>query len=401
MKKVPALIVLLVISALSTLSALDIYVNNVLWHSYSDEALDALITEIPTDSSPPSLPFSLLLPLMEEAMGMHLLFRGGDARLDGSGDKMREARLVRKDGIWELRWDGSRYSRPGRVDLYGRRLDDRELLVWAEPGLEHMEDQIRIWSSLHKLTLRYREIDGMRDELLHCRLTGAEQPDFILSFQPAPAPFSQAKTVAYCLSSALYPDTAETEAERLVLPQGERFHADIFLGLLSGSDAQALPSSFTLGRTQLNRARDRYLDLILTQRIVEKDGASRMGGNLYYPARSFEEIPGTRGLLPDLAGGILPPRILPLQLEGVSDFPVLPLLDFLKLPGIQSSILSLSARQLPSDARVLEGYDNDPGVKELYQEWKSGYILSENNIAFFSSLIEMFPDLYRYNGVLP
>lgn len=407
MKKVPALIVLLAASAFSTLSALDVYVNDVLWRSYSDEALDALVTEIPSDRNPPSLPFALLLPLMEDPRGLHLLFRGGDARLESDEEKMREARLVRgADGVWELVWDGSRYSRPRRAELFGRRMKEEELLLWAEPGLEGFEKQIGIWCSLHKLELSYREIEGIDDELLHRRLTGEELPDLVLVLQKAGDPFSEEETAAYLLRSSL--NTGDPP-EKLVLPGGERFHPELFLSLLrslensEGTRDSALSPRFPSDRASLMRGRDVYLGLMLDRRIVEKEGHSGSYGKVYYPARAFPRIPGTLASIPEPGGkGYLPPRILPVQLKSAGlDFPAAPLLDFLKLPGIQHTLFVPSARQLPVLTEILEEKQLSPEETALYREWETGYVLSEKNAPFVKGLKDMFPDLYRSQGVLP
>ncbi len=402
MKKIPALIVLLVTSALATLPALDIYVNNVLWRSYTGEALDALITEIPAEA-PPSLPFALLLPLMEETGGMHLLFKGGDARLECGSLALREARLVRHNGKWELNWDGSSYRDPRRADLYGRRIERKELMIWAEPGLANFEKQIRVWSSLHKLELRYLEIEDMENELIHRRLTGEEQPDFVLRFQSSGELFSEEKNAAYLLRSVL--DTGAS-SRRLTLPQGERFHPELFLSLLlSLEEPRDNPFQFRFSADDrtLNRGRDIYLRLIQNQKLREKNSLYGGSGTLYYPARRFPLIPGTLTAIPTPdGGGILPPRILPLQLKCTgNDFPEAPLLDFLRLPGTQHSLLSLPERQLPALEGIMEEKRLSPEEEALYSEWKSGYILSSENSLFFNKLKEIFPDLYRNDGVLP
>ena len=402
MKKIPALIVLLVLTALSSLTALDIYINNVLWHSYSEEALDALITEIPTDS-PPSLPFALLLPLMEETNEMHLLFRGGDARLECGVEELRKARLIRNGGEWELDWDESRYHQPRRADLYGRRFNKKELVLWAEPGLTGIENQVLVWCSLHKLELRYREIEDIENELIHRRLTGEELPDLVLRFQPSQESFSEKESVVYLLRSVLIPGASP---RHLVLPEGERFQLEILLSLLlSHKESSGTPLSprFPTDRATLNRAREIYLGLILNHKLVEKSSLSGSTGKIYYPARSFPQIPGKLSPLPDTDGkGILPPRILPLQLKsGSGDYPAEGLLDFLRMPGIQHSLISLSARQLPVRSDIMKDNEISSEEKALYREWQSGYILSSENERFIRKLNEIFPDIYRAEGILP
>ena len=401
MKKVPALIVMLVLSAITTLSALDIYVNDVHWHSYADEALDALITEIPADDNPPSLPFALLLPLMDRADEMHLFFNGGDARLTCTAEELEDARLIRINGKWSLSWDDSHYKQPRRADLYGQLLEQKRVLIWAEPGLIGFKKQILIWSSLHKVDLKYREMANMDDELIHRRLTGEEQPDLVLRFQSSREAVLEEENVAYLLRSV---KSRSGSPERLILPRGERFHPELFISLLhSQSRNPGSPLHPLFSTENLMKTRKLYMDLILNRKIIEKNSLPLQGDEHYYPARSFPKIPGDISSLPSPDGkGSLPPRILPLQLKSPSgEFPAYSLQYFLRLPGIQYSLISSSGRQLPARTEILEGRELSPEENKLYREWCSGYVLSRENKSFIQKLNDLFPDLYRAGGVLP
>lgn len=409
------LIILLLVMVSSPLFSLDIYFNDILWHSYHQEDLESLQIKFSenNEGNPAitAIPFIELLPLMTETDGMRIMIPSGEIFLGEDLDKLRTANLISlEDGIWELTMNQSVYHNPRRIDVYGTLLEQKKFLLWSEPELTGIEDQIRVWSSLHKVDIEIKELISISDELIHRQMTGDLMPDFVLQFQDASLPYDDTKTIGFILQSVMAPSKGEA-LDTLVLPSGHKLHPDLFLSILASLTEQISPydPDFLTGSKEIKKAAAVYLDQILNHRIIEQDDFfldETYRNNLFgfFPARGFPRQSGFFVPLPQLKGmnNALSPRVYPLQLvqknemlqEGV-------LLDFLKLPEIQHNLLSSESRQLPENIEALEHRELNEEEQKLYDEWKRGYILCQKNYSFRRNLEKSLPDLFRGEGDLP
>jgi hypothetical protein len=415
MKMSRSIIILLLVMVSSPLFSLDIYFNDILWQSYHQEDLESLqikFSEI--DEGFPAftaIPFIELLPLMTETEGMRIMIPSGDIFLNEDLDKLRTSSLRSLEGSnWELILNNSVYHNPRRIEIYGTLIEQKKFLLWTEPDLTGIENQIRVWSSLHKVDVEIKELISISDELIHRQMTGDLMPDFVLQFQDASLPYDDTKTIGFILQSLMIPLKGQA-IDTLVLPSGQKLHPDLFLSILASLSERISPydPGFLTGTEGIKKASLIYLDQILNHKIVEQDDFfldETYRNNLFgfFPARDFPRQSGFSAALPQLPGmnRALSPRVYPLQLlvknemiqEGA-------LLDFLKLPEIQYNLLSSDSRQLPENTEALENRELNDEEQKLYEEWKRGYILCQKNYSFRRNLEKSLPDLFRGEGDLP
>ncbi len=415
MKLLRLFIFLLLATASSPLTALDIYLNESLWHSYSEEDLEALKVKLSGNGSTAQwftgIPFRELLPLMEELEGIRMTVPDGDIFLERDMDFLRHSSLRDEEGEWLLSIGSSVYSSPVRVDLYGTPLPGRPLVIWVEPGLKELKKQIEVWAGIHKRIVEVREIENIGDELIHREMTGDLRPDFILQFQGESEDFSEDRTVAFIMQSILK-QADESPVDTLVLPSGRKLHPDLFLSILKFS---TLPGetpyspAFPMDEENISSATSIYLDLILRAALVEQDDfflseTYRKRHFAFFPARSFAHMSGVLAPLPRLPGMTrnIPARVYPLQLKRISlDLPEGTLLDFLKTPGIQHNLLSTGERQLPALHSIMDERELDREESDLYEDWKQGYILCSCSYNFISRVQEFLPDISRAERAVP
>ncbi|MDC7233244.1 MAG: hypothetical protein PQJ58_08420 [Spirochaetales bacterium] len=394
---------------------LDIYVNNILWHSYSSEDLDSLQvgfhnSEL-TEPDFTAIPFPELLPLMSEIEGIRLFFHSGEVFLSSVSDSIRTSALKEgPEGKWDLSLDGSVYHNPGRIELYGTALPEKELLLWSEPGLTGLDRQIDIWSSLHKIRVTVKEVSDIDTKLIFRKMTGDLMPDFVLRFQDPAEPYEEGNTVAFLLQSVLTP-VKEQETDTLVLPSGHKLHPDLFMSILASLSDRVSPHDpgWLTDPDSIKKASAIYLEQLLNRRIVEQDDFFtdenyRNTNYAFFPSGSYLSLIAHPADLPLLRGLERPlsPRVLPVQLQiKREDLPAGTLIDFLKLPGIQHQLLSAENRQLPEHTEALKHRDLNDEEQQLYEDWKRGYILSDSNYAFRREIEQNLPDLLRGEGELP
>ncbi|MBF9017042.1 MULTISPECIES: hypothetical protein [unclassified Oceanispirochaeta] len=415
MKMSRSVIILLLVMVSSPLFSLDIYFNDILWHSYHQEDLESLQVKFSDNDESrigfTAIPFMELLPLMSEIEGIRIMIPSGDIFLNEELENLRTSNLrAAADNSWELTLNNSVYHDPRRIEVYGTSVEKNNYLLWTEPGLNCIKDQIRVWSSLHKVEVEIREVISIADELIHRQMTGDLMPDFVLQFQNASLPYEAEKTVAFILQSTMTPSRGQV-TDTLVLPSGHKLHPDLFLSILASLSGCVSPydPGFLTGREGIRQAAAIYIDQLLNHRIVEQDDfflEETYRNNLFafFPARSFPIQSGFPAALPHLPGmdRALSPRVYPLQLVLKNEMlPEGSLLDFLKLPGIQHNLLSVSCRLLPEKTEALEYRDLSEEEIKLHEEWKRGYILCEKNYFFRRSIERSFPDLFRGKGDLP
>ncbi|MDC7240469.1 MAG: hypothetical protein PQJ50_08935 [Spirochaetales bacterium] len=412
MKMLRLFILLLLVSLSSPLLALDVYINDILWHSYSSEDLKALELKLSGEETPEiGIPFRELLPLMKSLEGIRIAVPGGDIFLERDMDYLRHSALRQENDQWLLSMGTSVYSGPRRIDLYGTAAVNRPLVIWAEPGVRELDRQIEVWASLHKRSVEFREVENVRDELIHREMTGDLRPDFVFLFQDESEDFSEDLTVAFVMQSILKP-SEESPVDTLVLPSGMKLHPDLFLSILKYRDDPGetpYNPAFPLDSSDIDSATSIYLDLILRNALIEQDDffLSQSYRNrlfAFFPARSFPLQTGVLASLPRLPGMTrnIPARVYPLQMRSIGgDFPEGTLLDFLKTPGVQHTLLSTEARQLPALNTLMESRELSGKERELYRDWKQGYILCSCSHGFISTVQEYFPDISRTDKELP
>jgi hypothetical protein len=413
MKKSRFLLIIILLLASPLLFSLDIYLNDILWHSYSPSDLRDLKIELSRGmKEQQGIPLAEILPLMTELNGIRIIIPSGDILLNEDIHSLRNAKLLSPDvlaesqeeGFWQLSMSNSLYYNPTRIEIYGTAFPRKDLILWAEPGLAALDKQIAVWSSLHKVDVEYREVQNISTELIHREMTGDLIPDFILIFQPPDEVLDEEKTCAYALQSTLVPGMIE-KTETLVLPSGYRIHPDLFMSILASLSERTSPfdPGLLTDKESLKKAARLYLDQILNHRFMEQDDCFlsetyRNRNIAFFPARSFPLQSGRTLALPQLEGmeRPLPARIFPLILKTTGrNIPEGALLDFLKLPGVQYNLLSSEHRQIPSDTASLEDRILDDASRKVYEEWKKGFILSDRNAAFFNAVRMKLPDITR------
>ncbi len=395
------------------LSALDIFLNGVFWGHYSHEELEALALKASGEEEEgPVVPFAQLLPLMERTDNLFLEHRDGTSSLSPSCDDFQRSRLFLHSEFPQLQIGENRFSGPELVNLEGEAFQQKNILIWAEPGLAGFEQEVQIWSRLHKIRTEYREVPGIRDELMYRQMTGEEVPDLLLVFASAHDPRRNDFLLAYVLEGCFKPEQASS---RILLPQGERLNGDLFLSLLASRLPGGNPwQPFFLKEHILNSpgileaAARNYFRLVWEGRIM--DEPDKNDKTVFFPARGFAhrpEISSTGVIHPlGLGGKTLPARIFPLGMEFPQEEfkrakPLESLTLFLKMPGIQSQFLSVPKRQLPADFSVLDNRSPGSPEDQLLEEWKRGYILWKGNSKQSCLLIQDFPDFYREKRDFP
>lgn len=417
MKLSRSVIILLFTLASTPLFSLDIYFNDILWKSYHQEDLESIQIkfshrDIAKNSSSAAdttaIPFKELLPLISEIEGIRISIPSGDIFLREPIENFRTSYLKADSrGIWDLNLNNSVYHDPGRIEVYGTPLDKKDFILWMEPGIYGVKEQIDVWSSLHRINIEIKEIFSLRDELIHRQMTGDLMPDFVLQFQSAPHPYRDEKTIAFILQSIMTPLRGQ-ETETLVLPSGHKLHPDLFMSILASLSERVSPYDpvFLTGKEEIRQTTQIFFQQLLSHRIVEQDDffldkSYRNTQFAFFPARAFQKQKGYPASLPQLPGMEQPlsPRVYPLQLTIENEMlPEGTLLDFLKLPGIQHNLLSLSHRQLPEMTEALADRPLNKEEQDLYEEWKRGYILSETNYDFRKEIERRLPDLFRAEG---
>ncbi|QEN08647.1 hypothetical protein EXM22_11860 [Oceanispirochaeta crateris] len=410
MKKFHILMVILLFIVSPLLFSLDIYLNDILWHSYSSSDLHDLKVELSLGiEEKQGIPLAEILPLMNSLEGMRISIPDGDILLSETLSTLRTAKLLSTgEGVsdsWQLSMNNSLYFNPYRIELYGTAFPRKNLLLWAEPGLAGMKEQSEVWSSLHKVNIEYREVQNIRTELIHREMTGDLLPDFILVFLDSREALEEDRTCAYVLQSALVPQGTD-KADSLVLPSGNRVHPDLFMSILAAQTDRESPFDplFKTDTESLNRASRAYLDQILNRNLMEQDDFSlsetyRIRELSFFPARAFPQQKGHLSSLPVLSGMENPPaaRVFPLKLEVTGrGIPEGALLDFLKLPGVQYHLFSLEKRQLPSDMQALETRTLNDAEDDLYRDWQRGFILNALNSPFSEAVLKRLPDIIRH-----
>ena len=95
MKKIQILIIALLALGSPFLFSLDIFLNDVLWHSYSSSDLQDLRIELSRGmKEEQGIPLAEILPLMSELDGIRINIPGGDILLDENISSLRTARLL-------------------------------------------------------------------------------------------------------------------------------------------------------------------------------------------------------------------------------------------------------------------------------------------------------------------
>jgi len=412
MKKNGVLICLFLLMLVSRGFALDIYVNDLLWRSYSDSDLHDLRVDLSWRADDnPGVPFPELIPLMSTLSALRVTIPGGDILLEVDSEALRKAALIKSSPKgWDLSLSSSLFHAPSRIDIYGLVNPGKDILIWAEPDLGEIEKQIEVWASLHKVNVLYREVPQIKDELIHRKMTGDLMPDFILRYLSPDEPVNKENTLIYSLESLLAPPETRS-IKTLVLPTGFKIHPDLYLSILASLSEGNSPLTVTISgeRGSLKRATSLYAGMILSRRIMVKQDfhiskAFREGSYAFFPASSFPLQTGNR-LSPGSLEGLdrpLSSRVLPLMFESTDeDFSPGTLLDFLKLPGIQYKFLSLPYRQLPSDISSLDHRSLTEGELNLLNDWRRGFILSRRNYSVSEAVYRNLPDLLRVEGALP
>lgn len=375
------------------LPAVDVYLNGDLWEHYTDEQLSAIT--IPGTNKVEGLtaviPLREILPLMEEFRSLKISIPAGEILLEGDRleKQLSSSHLEQTpDREWRIYSGNDIYSNPLRIELYGKEDTKRKLTVWADPGLPGYKMILEMWAALHKIKLEYREMDHLRDEIIHRRMIGDYLPDFTLTMLHPSEAYLPETTISFQLQSVI--TRGSGNPLQLILPLGKKADPELFFSIMASRFGYSY-SEKTLSSTAL------YYNRLLYNGIIRETSEEIIRDNskcyVFYPAHAHEDQSGDLGSLPVLPGMENPPasRILPVTLKATAvDFRESALREYLLHKGIQYSLFNPETRHLPA---VLMG-DMLPGsYKDLFAEYKRGFILYADNYELWKTLRETLPIL--------
>ena len=385
--------IILLFFSLRLLPALDVYLNGELWQTYSDEKLRAFL--LPASSGireeKKYLPLREVLPLMTEWQTLQIRIPSGEILLEGEDLQAILNRSVLEpadNNGWLIRSGDDICHDPLRINLRGNPDTVDTLTVWADPDLPDYREQLILWGRLHQISIVYREMDRLRDEIIHRKMTGDYLPDFVLTRLHPADDWVKEEIMSYQLSSAVTVGTGTKPV--ILLPEGQIANPELFFSILVsriGDSRSEQDLADTAG----------YYSNLLQQGIIRDiaDSATDRDTRLfYYPAELKKEQKGELTPLPLLPGMTAPPatRIIPIVLRNHGPLSRGEALkSFLHQEGIQLSLYNPEMRHLPA-VFTEEGVETS-----LFDELESGYILYSKNYILWERLSRNLPVLLIHN----
>ncbi len=389
MKKIGYLIGGLLLFGAPGLFSLEVYLNGELWQHYTEEDVEALSLRLSPLGEPliEGIPLLHLLPFLRSWEGVVLDFGDAEEGREFDLPALRESYLkVSPQGNINLYGPTSSYQDFYRIRIEGQPWK-KTITVWGDVHTSSVRKELEIWATLQQVPLQYREFKDIRGALLFTEMTGGELPDFIVYFHQPDEEYEPDKTIAYALQSTLIPSTQGKGEAVLVLPSGRKYHPDLFLSLAASfleEGDSLLPLKEELVQETITAYTQRILDYTIQESREDFSFTRNYQGRefYYFPAREFPEYQGEKNKLPGLEGNesSLPSRLLPLQVKQFNqELPQEFLLNYLRLPGIQSRFLSLRERMVPANPELYRREDTDPQEWALIEEWRQGFLLLEQD----------------------